>query len=341
MKNIFGRLKFTESLGIFGLTLIAGAFLIDLIQGKNNGFGSLQMGSVGVGTFLVLLSWAAHNKKVLFYLGSILNVLTAVFFIFGAMLVLINVSGLFISLRKPTVNEGINFLGKFSKPVYSASDVVKLEDRRPDETMQDYVYRLTHLVNKATIQLPDERQKYPQFKLSVPIYENYFFWLFNYLDPQSYGYYQYCDSSKAIERAVTTCGQATRIIKDNLLKNGLKARRVTLDGHIIVEVQLDKKTRTWWVLDPLFDIVLEHDMTTLSKQPDLVADALKKAGYSDDVAVMYAAMFTPSGNYVITEENYCKVEQKYYFYKWAFPLLLLMPFGVGKIVLQKRVTKPS
>ncbi len=117
----------------------------------------------------------------------------------------------------------------------------------------------------------------------------------------------------------------------------MNARRVTLDGHIIIEVQVDKPKKIWWTLDPLYDVVLEYDVKTLSKNSELVVGEYETKGYSEIEAMKMADMFTPPGNYVITEKNYCTVERQFYMYKWIFPLMLLMPFLAMKALFRHNV----
>jgi hypothetical protein len=339
MKNMSVRRNLINGIFAMGILLVAGAFLIELLGRKNNGFGYLQIGAIGLGLMMILFSWAIGREKVLFYVGKVLVILTWGLFALGTLLMAINISGLFLSLRTSAVVDGINVLGKLKTPSYSAQEVAKVQDKRLDETVGEYAYRLTHLIYMATIPIPDKLQNDRQFQLQVPIHENFILWLFGFTKPNTYGYYQYCDSSKGIERGVVSCGQATRIVKYIWLENGMRARRVTLDGHIVIEVQIDKEERTWWVLDPLYDIVFEHDMKTLSKQPELAVDAYLKAGYPTTVAHLYGGLFSSSGNYVITEENYCRVEQKYYFYKWAFPVACLIPSLLLVILRRKREIK--
>jgi hypothetical protein len=101
---------------------------------------------------------------------------------------------------------------------------------------------------------------------------------------------------------------------------------VTLDGHVVAEVQLSKTPNVWWVLDADYGVVVEHDIKTIESEPDLIKLPYLQAGYDEKIVNKLVDIYGPQGNYEITDRSYCRVEGKFYQLKWIAPLALMMPW---------------
>jgi len=124
------------------------------------------------------------------------------------------------------------------------------------------------------------------------------------------------------------------IVKKILQASDIPARRVTLNGHMVTEALIDKSKRTWWVLDSDFGVVIEYDVKTLSKKPELVEKYYKAAGYSAAIAKWASDVYAPYGNYVITDYHQCQTEEQYYRLKWQIPVFLLLPYPLIILTLK-------
>src|SRR5262249_51025830 len=144
----------------------------------------------------------------------------------GAFLVALNIYGEFVSLRNPKINAGISHFNKFRKPQESTEQVFKQIDKRPNESSEEYAYRLTDLVYSATVHQWENVIDPTEYNHQVPPRENYFLWTLSYLNPTTYRFYQFCNPYKAIERGVMICSQATEVMVELWKKTGLDARNI-------------------------------------------------------------------------------------------------------------------
>jgi hypothetical protein len=316
MKRLARILWLAFFLGGIAVALFFG--LYDYLRGDIKGeFGFIQKLGVLFGTGLFLLG-GRHAFK------SFWRYLFTTFFALGAFLVGLNNYGEFVSLRNPKVNEGISHFNKIRKPQESPEQVFEQIDKGQNESNEEYAYRLTDLVYSATVHKWEDVTDYTEYNHQIPPYENYLLWVMSYLNPTTYRFYQYCDPYKAIERGVMICTQATEVMVHLWRKTGLEARNMVLDGHVVAEAQVDRKSDTWWILDADFGVVLEHDMKTLEEHPEMVIENYVNAGYDLKTAKMVSEFYGKEGNYVQSNVGICLVEENLYRWKWYLPFGLLI-----------------
>lgn len=311
--------------GILGLAFFVGGLLFALFFGFYDylrgdiydDFGFVQRLGVYLGIGLFLLG--GHFAFRAFWKFLFLSLLA-----FGGFLLCLNLYGEFVSLRNPRINEGVAHFNVMRKPEKSSEQVVQQIDKRQDESLEEYAYRLTDLVYSATVHKWEDVADYTEYNHQVPPHENYFLWAQSYLNP-GVRFYHFCDPYKAIERGVMICSQATEAMAQLWRKTGLEARNMVLEGHVVAEVEVDPESDTWWILDADFGVVLEHDIQTLEEHPEIVVEKYLDAGYNLEIANRIAGFYGKEGNYVQANPGICQVEEKLYKQKWYFPLALVIP----------------
>ena len=314
---------------ILGLILTLGALSFDLLSADitTSRPGNAQFVAAAFGFILILLSHFLSPHRSLW--KAVLTNKAPIFFIFclSLLLMLLNISGLFISLRNPIVYDGIPYAGKTRHPLYTAKEFAKRMDRNAaiDEQYPQYVIRLTQLVFDSTIHYWQDDETAAAFNLRVPLHENYLLSLMNRIQHET-GFYEFCRAEKAVERAASVCSQSSKILADVLLKNRVRAQIIALDGHVIVRARVDRETDQWWLLDADYGIVLQHDLQEVEENPEIVIQAYLEGGYPEPVAVELASIYGPEGNQVIDEKLGCEREEHLYLLKWLLPFTGMLPF---------------
>jgi hypothetical protein len=242
--------------------------------------------------------------------------------VFGTFLLALNIYGEFVSLRNSKISEGVPHFNKLRQPQETPEQVLQQIDKRQNESVEAYAYRLTDLVYSATVHKWENVEDYTEYNHQVPPHENYFLWAQSYLNPST-RFYHFCDPYKAIERGVMICSQATEAMAQLWRKTGQEARNMVLEGHVVAEVEVNPESETWWVLDADFGVVLEHDIKTLEAHPEIVVEKYVEAGYDLETATLVAGFYGEEGNYVQSNPGICRVEATLYRQKWYFPLALV------------------
>jgi hypothetical protein len=312
------NLLFGVLLSLAGLLISIASIFADVLRGGKFSVGPAQS-AVALAGFLGFLLGLGVIKKT--YPYQFLYGLSIIIFIPGIILLFLNTYGQFVSLRNPAIYNGFLYEGRLRIP-NTPEDVYPLLKQKTGETPQAYAYRLTQVTYDATVHYWDQSDNYTEYHHRIPIYENFLLWWFY---PKNY---EFCNPYKAIERGVSVCSQATKIIVNVWKQNGLKGKEITLDGHVIAEVFVGRdiqNNRVDWVLDGDFGVVFEHSMDFLQEHLDVVKEGYLKAGYSESIASKVSNFYDPSGNYVITSAGYCEEEALFYKLKWVLPLGSIWP----------------
>lgn len=249
-----------------------------------------------------------------------------IIFSISSLLIIINLIGLLIPLRNPAVNQGISYAGKIRKPKYTAEEFYKQMNRIEaiDEQYPEYVTRLTQLIFDSTVHYWDDDSA-NTFNLRIPIHENFLIYIMNALQGDG-ELYEFCQAERAVERCASVCSQSSRILANVLIRNRVRAHIAGLDGHVVVQVRVDKETDEWWVLDPDYGVVIERDINEIAQNPEIITSAYQEQGYSDQIIDKLIQIYGPSGNEIIDENLRCDKEEYLYFLKWLLPLTGIIPF---------------
>ena len=173
------------------------------------------------------------------------------------------------------------------------------------------------------------------YRMTVPVWENYLLYAARYLKPDTYRIYEFCSWRRALGRGIGQCGQQSSTVMGFLAENGFNAAIVYLEGHVVATAEV--APGEWYVLDPDYRAYMAHDLDTLRQRPELLraAYAHNKKGH-DGVGWMYV-QHEPRLVYGGPEARHpkgCVIEEVAYVLKWAIPAVLLVGaaglFGFGR-----------
>ena len=320
-----------------GIALLLGGVGLDLFtRPEQYSLGTLQIAISAVGFALTLgatflLSPDGWQTNLTFKFPSLAA------FVVSILLLALNLIGVLIPLRNPAVYKGIEYGGKNRVVQYEAEEVYQQMNRIAaiDEQYPEYVKRLTQLIFDGTVHYWEENDPGNPFNLRIRPRENYLIYLLGKLRGEN-GNYEFCRAERAIERSVSVCSQASKILADILKRNRVKASVVGLDGHVVVRARVDKEADTWWLLDADYGVVVEHDLDEIEANPELIREAYQQAGYSETVIETLIGVYGPEGNEIIDENPECGEEDYLYLLKWLFPVLGLLPFPMYVLITWRR-----
>jgi hypothetical protein len=256
-----------------------------------------------------------------------------VLFSAGALLMAINVTGLFLSLRNPRLQ---------SEKTLFKNDIIITpprlwEDirRRSGETAEEYVRRLNSVVAQAMAHEWADRS-IDEYHLRVPIWENYILYFMSYAMPRPFLKYEFADYEKALERGVGLCSQHALVLTEILREEGIEAQVIALDGHVVARVEVEKGE--WIIADPDYGVVIPHDILKVQNGPEMVlpyyivATKNYRPGGKGHSAEKIAAIYGRENNYILEEgaKGYMgaaryNFEKNSYRVKWLLPAALMLP----------------
>ncbi len=317
-----------------GIMLIFGALKLDLIYNPTGryGIGAMQIAGVAAGFIAIILSTLISPQELLVQAIRSTKILSAAVFGVSVLLLIINLSGVLIPMRNPTVYTGFDYAGKLRTAQYNAQEVYDQMNRNAaiDEQYPAYVKRLTQLIFDGTVHYwPESGDK--AFSLRVPLRENYLIF-FDQLLRGERANYEFCRAERAIERAVSVCSQASKMLTDILTRNRLRAHVIGLEGHVVARARVDKDNDTWWILDADYGVVVEHDIDAIEANPEIIRPFYAAQGYSDAVIDILVGIYGPEGNQTIDENPECEGENHYYLLKWLLPVVGLIPLPLHILV---------
>jgi len=274
------------------------AAILDIIQNDSKFYeiGKQQIAIMVLGLTMTMFAGAIVHHSTLGRAIRSTKLPSFVIFTLSILIFATNLTGFLLPLRNPAVYEGIPFAGKEREVQYSAAEVYAQMDRieEIDEQYPEYVKRLTQLIYDGTVHY----WKYDQnnaFNLRIPIYENYLIY-FKQLKQVESANYEFCRAERAIERAVSVCSQASKIMADILLKNRVRTQ------------------------------IVEHDLDEIEANLDIVREAYQKHGYNDQVIENLVDIYGAEDNQIIDKNLKCAQEDYLYLLKWLIPILGLLPF---------------
>ena len=247
-------------------------------------------------------------------------------FIFGLILLGLNIFGLFKSLRNPDL---LSEITPYKNDIsISFSEAKENWDPEENESDKDFALRANMLVNHSMAHYW-KNEGIKKYYIRVPVWENYILNLSRFINPDFYKKYEFRNYKKAIERGVGICSQPSRALKGLLNDNGIDAEIYDLAGHVIVPVTF--KDGTGYVLDPDYGKFVPYDIAAIEANPELVRESYKdqndvyashitKHKVTDDIVNMYEK----EGNHVYYLKS--GFERFSYIAIWIIPLLLMLPY---------------
>ncbi len=255
--------------------------------------------------------------------------------VLGALLLLVNLIGLFRTMEEPDLLLDNRATFKGDKQLILA-EVLPQADRKPGEDIETYFKRLNQLVNGSISHLWHSDDAKYRYHGHVPPWENYILWTLGYLWSERVGQYEFFDWRKAVERGIGLCSQHALVISGILEENGIESSIVGLEEHVVATAKTTNGD--WWILDPDYGVVIPHDLQTLEQQPELVSEYYApsilncspplKTKTCQDVAYMAGIYQSTENNHIYPSGHtgyswkWYLIEKVAYLLKWAIPLLL-------------------
>ena len=261
-----------------------------------------------------------------------MKILKIILFALGLILLGINISGLFKTMRNPEIyTEEKTLRNRINDITIEYPEILELLEKREGESNVDFAIRVNKVVNDGFAHYW-KRKGIDKYYLRVPIWENYLLYFASYVNPKKYERYEFSDYKKNLERGVGVCSGHSIVVQGVLRENGMKAELMDIGGrHVVVRAELDDTTT--YILDPDYGIVVPYDTAAIQANPELAREPYSKMAdlYYPDAVDPYTTDFIVEifGSYkkIYSVDNW--FEHFSYWAIWVLPLLFMIPFGIG------------
>jgi hypothetical protein len=267
----------------------------------------------------------------------------------GLLLLLMNLSGEFVSLRSSDLDRN------YSDDLTISEDQIYEVVGQNFASRDLYIYNVNSAVYKGISHSawagdPDE------LNLRVPFNENYLLFLASYIYPRVWERYEFSNPQKAIERGIGICSQKAIITTRLLANNGIETKVIGLDGHVVATSKVDLESNQWWIVDADYGVVIEHDIVEIEKDPEIIRVYYRDAGYANHTIDALVEIYGKEGNYVpsgvsMTAYHPNRLYVEYFEYlayimKWLIPIVFIIPFMRNryyhfKELCRSRITEKS
>ena len=249
----------------------------------------------------------------------------------GFFLLILNISGFFLSMRNKNIyNEVTNHGNKFSMSEKQFYKAIK----RGSESDEDYVIKVNNAVSESIANYWSD-EGITKYNLRVPAFENYLLFLASFINPHDYKKYQFCNYKKAVERGVGLCSQKAIVVSEILRENGFDSKILGLDGHVVATVKFaDGKE---WVVGPDYGVVIKQDIGTIEKNPEIVREYYEEKYKNTETLDLMVKFFGKEGNRVFNRAaEYCNYDNENLSYKliWLIPIVFMAPFFIRYYIVR-------
>jgi len=253
-----------------------------------------------------------------------------IFFIAGFLLLCINITGFFIPLRSPDISQLNNTQFGININEQQVFDVV--ENTSIDR--ESYIINVNDAIHSGVAHYWED-DGIDHYHLRVPIYENYILFYASYVWSDKYKKYEFVyNYRKAIERGVGLCSQKSIIVYELLERNNIDSKIIGLGGHVVVSVLANPKNDEWWVLDPDYGVIIQHNIHEIEKNPKIIWNDYSKKGYSNETIYQLEKIFGNSDNAIYETSDYYS-EMISYLLIWLIPLCCMLPFSINLIQIYR------
>lgn len=247
-------------------------------------------------------------------------------FFLGIGLLSFNFYGLKVGITSPA-------LGLFKKkplPNYEKLEIMKEEEKLV------YLNRILKLMSDHMINIWPIDNRYHEFNQRLPFHENFILFFASFFKPE-YQRYEFVDYRKGLARGIGQCSQYSIILVGLLNDNGIEAKILPLEGHVVTAVKA--QGQKWYVVDPLKSIVLPYDISELEENPDLIVKTCQKTHQAQAINELTKYIVKPNQPMVtILEYSGWKTyyfEKFSYIAKWVLPILLMLPLLINTVLPRK------
>ena len=207
---------------------------------------------------------------------QVTKIVLRVCFVIGAVLVVINMYGLFSSLRNDEIYE---------ENTYFKNDIILTEEQVFDAINAEiddkklYVIEVNQAISDGIAHYWDDEGIHT-YNLRVPYYENYLLYAASYIKPEIYLKYEFMGYKRAIERGVGLCSQHAIIMAEVLEIAKIPSKIVGLSGHVVVTALVDYNGDEWWIIDPDYGVIIPHSLSDIEQEPQIIVPFYAKRGGS-------------------------------------------------------------
>ncbi len=243
----------------------------------------------------------------------------------GSMLLGANIFGLTQSLRKPglgvTDHEQLRFIPEvvwsYSKSLDEIESLQRLDSR------EEIAEQANTIINRSLVHIDWERVDSIEYRQLVPFWENYFLWAIGrFTDLPQFNRYHYADYRRSLQRGIGICGDASTALSSVMDRFNVPNEIISFKGHVIVEYEAENGVRA--LLDPDFGVSLGTSLQNLERNNAKVRERYLAAGYSErEINYLFEAY---DRDYVIFDDTYHFMTQRYLFEKASYFLKWLLPF---------------
>jgi hypothetical protein len=245
----------------------------------------------------------------------------------GALLLMLNIVGMFIPLRNEAIYEQAGFTTRPTYITLAPEEVLSVIQQDASNDRKAYLVRLTGALNKGVLHYWED-DGIDKYSMRVPIYENYLLYAASHLYPRLFQKYEFMDYRRAVARGVGLCSQYSLIISQVLEDKGIPVKIINFDGHVVATAQADPHTDEWWILDADYGVVTPHDIRAVERNPGLGRAAYIARGYLPD-ELNVAGLLKKGYRIVDGARGYAPtlywVEYVAYVLIWLIPAVLMMP----------------
>jgi hypothetical protein len=266
-----------------------------------------------------------------------LKVVLALNIVCFTLLMLINIYGLFQTLRPPSFEEHqLRF--KSNDISLTHQEFLDAIHKADDESNVEYANRLTTTVAQGMAHIHWEKYQPEKFNQTVPIWENYILYFMGKLRvTPEYVRYHFSNPYKSIERGIGICGDASMLMSQMLEKYNIPNKIVTIPGHVMVQAEFAEGKP---LFDPDFGVTLPKSADYYGKNPEHINTAYSDAGHSihDDNFIINGFKkkhaYWNGIKHFITKKYY--FEKVAYVMKWLLPVLMfILSIGVWRKYLKE------
>jgi prepilin-type processing-associated H-X9-DG protein len=252
-------------------------------------------------------------------------------------LILLNIIGIFISLRNDAIyseklpyNFGIK---------YTEEQFYKELDGLEKSTMSDsvWVIKSTRLVTDGMAHYWEEENGIKKYNLTLPIYENYILYFLSFVHPRIERF-EFVEWKKIIERGVGECSGHAIVQSEILNKNGITSNIAMLDGHVVVTSEVGN--HKWITSDPDLGVAIPYSISEIEQDVSKITPYYKAEGYDDKTIEWLKGIYGKEGNVIYKDAIAYKGLAGYlgratYVFIWIIPVFLCIPFILFRLKKKK------
>lgn len=256
-----------------------------------------------------------------------MKVFKILLFIIGIALLIINITGLFKSMRNPDVYNEQN-TGRLNDISLTLNEAKKEIIRKPGESDKAFTIRLNDVIAKSMLHYW-KNEGVKKYYLGIPIWENYILYFTNFFRKDKRYEFVYFHK-KNLERGAGICSTHAIVMQGILQKNGVEAQLWCIAGHVLVRAKV--ANNEWYIMDPDFGLYVPYDVDDIEANPEItraiyqnMAD-LYKPDYDDPYTTdKVVEIYGRDGNRIYTYSAAFEIFS--YIMIWLLPLLFMMPYG--------------